>query len=205
MSLRRLLASSAHRFSSLTRTAVTSLEHERRSQLVAVVVVSLVCAATVSEAVVTARRARTAWTTDVAVVVAKTDIDKGDTVTALNAELRTLPQAVIPSDALTALPEGSTARVSLRANTLLAGSNLVPASESVDVPAGWRVVALPDDVSVPELAPGDRVDVVVGDSIEAVDAIAVSARPLSVAVPTGVVARIATASRLGVVAVVTHR
>lgn len=136
------------------------------------------------------------------VLVAVTDIDKGEEVTVLNSRLQRYPRAITPDDALTSRPDRVTTRVALRANTLLAASLVVPARESVAVPTGWRVVALPRDVSTPDLAPGDRVDLVVGASVVAVDCIVLDTDPLSVAVPPDAVPAVATGARLAEISVV---
>ena len=202
MSPRRFLFTAAHQFAALRRRALISLERERRSQLLVVVVVSIVCAAAITEATVSARRTRESWSHSVPVLVATTDIDKGDLLTNMNSRLQKMPLAVIPADALMSLPAHSTTRVALRANSLLAQSLLVPSREAVAVPSGWRVVALPGDIVPPDLTPGDRVDIVIGSSVAAIDCIVLDTDPLSVAVPPEAVPAVATGARVGDVSVV---
>lgn len=202
MSPRRFLSAAAQQFASLVRHTLVGLERKRRSQLIAVVAVSVVCAAIVAEATVSARHSRQSWSVDVPVLVATTDIDKGDVLTPLNSHMQNMPRAVIPADALTSRPHRATTRVALQANTLLSGSVIVPAREAVTVPDGWRVVALPGDTFPPDLVPGDRVDIVVGTSVVAVDCVVLNTEPLSVAVPPDAVPAVAAGARLDDISVV---
>ncbi len=166
------------------------------------VAVSITCAITVTEAVVSTHRTRRAWSADVPVLVAAADIDKGEELTLANSRVRRMPRALVPSDVVSSLPADSTSRVSLRANTLLTLSVLVPDAESVAVPTGWRVVALPDDIVPPDLTPGDRVDIVIGTSVAAIDCIVLGITPLAVAVPPDAVPAVAAGARLGDISVV---
>ena len=77
-----------------------------------------------------------------------------------------------------------------------------------DIPTDWRVVALPRDVIVPRMVPGDRVDVVTQAQVIAGDAVVVAAPTesdgLVVAVPPGAAAAVATSAQNGDVSVVGH-
>lgn len=166
------------------------------------VALSVVCAMLAVDAVTAVRREKAAWTRDVSVVVLAGDVGKGEVISASNTSTVRLPRALTPADALTSLPAGLTARVAMRAHTLLAISLVVPPADAVEIPHGWRVIALPRDLALPVVDPGDRVDIVVGDTVVAVEAVMVSTDPFSVAVPADVVARVAAAARLGEATVV---
>ena len=77
-----------------------------------------------------------------------------------------------------------------------------------EVPADWRVVALPRDMIVPQMEPGDRVDVVAQAEVIALDAVVVSAptdtEGLVVAVPPAAAATVATSAQTGDVSVIGH-
>lgn len=77
-----------------------------------------------------------------------------------------------------------------------------------DVPADWRVVALPRDVIAPRMTPGDRVDVVAQAQVIAADAVVVAPAAgddgIVVAVPPASAAAVATSAQNGEVSVVGH-
>ena len=199
---RRFFAAASQQASLLASRIVTRLERERRWQLVLVLSVSVVCAALVVDAVVAVRGEKAAWTRDTSVLVLTRDVKKGDALTALNTRTQRIPGALAPADALADISAHITARVSMRANTPLSLSLIVLPADAVTVPAGWRVIALPPDLALPVVDPGDTVDVVVGDAVVAEGAVVVSLEPFSVAVPVGVIARVAAAARVGEVTVV---
>lgn len=77
-----------------------------------------------------------------------------------------------------------------------------------EIPADWRVVALPRDVIAPRMTPGDRVDVVSQSRVIAGDAVVVNPPTdtdgVVVAVPPGAAAIVATSAQNGDVSVVGH-
>lgn len=181
-----------------------ALERERRAQVTAVVVVSLVCALVITSSVASARRDRLAWSRHVGVTALTADVAAGDPVTAANTERIALPQALVAVDAVHTLPAGHRARVAMRARTPLSMSLLVPSPDAVTVPAGWRVIAMPGDLVMPAVTPGDRVDLVVGTNVVSSGALVVSTDPASIAVPANMVAPIAAAARLAELVVAAH-
>ncbi len=186
------------------RRCARRLERERRAQFAAVLVVSLVCAVIITSSVASARSDRLAWSRHVGVTALTADVAAGDPVTAANTERIALPQALVPVDAVHTLPAGHRARVAMRARTPLTMSLLVPSPDAVTVPTGWRVIAMPGDLVMPAVTPGDRVDLVVRTNVVATGALVVSTDPASIAVPANMVAPIAAATRLAELVVAAH-
>ena len=201
---RHRLTATSQRLRVALRLCARALERDRRAQVTAVVVVSLVCTLTVASSVVSARRDRLAWSTHVNVVALTGDVAAGEQVGPGNTERIALPVALVAQDAATEIPTGLRARIALRAGTPLTASMLVPADGAVAVPAGWRVIAIPLDLAMPAVSPGDTVDLVVGTTVIVSDARVVSADPLTVAVPASAVAQVAAAARVAELVVAAH-
>jgi Flp pilus assembly protein CpaB len=105
----------------------------------------------------TAERAR--WGHDVPAVVALADHDVGD---ALRVEVRLLPRAVVPEDALTAVPPGGRAVVALAAGEVVLARRVAPDGLSLvaaRLPSGTRGIAVPHGVAPLPVEVGDVVDV----------------------------------------------
>ena len=66
-----------------------------------------------------------------------------------------------------------------------------------NIPEGWRIIALPQDITTPHLLPGDAVDVVIGESVVATDCLVISLKPVSLALPATVIPAVTAASRVG--------
>lgn len=196
-SLKTFLVSAAQQWRQLLHWCVSQLERERRSQIVVALLVSVVCAGVFAESVVTTRTQRNKWSTNASVVVATTDIAANELLTADNTQLVTLPLALIAADALREVPPHTRTRIALTANTPLTESLVVPSSESLAIPSGWRVIALPSDITTPALLPGDRVDIVIGTSVASPDCMVVSLSPLTIALPADVIPTVTAASRVG--------
>ena len=181
----------------LIQRLVFRVERERRAQLIAVIALVIVCTSVFAESVTKARRERQQWSSNVSVVVLTTDIPANGTLTSANTKIISLPRALITTDALTSLSPHTRTRIALTANTPLSKSLVIPTSESITVPDGWRVIALPQDISAPPVTIGDKVDLIVGNSVVATDCILYSTSPYAVAVPLDVATSIAAAARLG--------
>lgn len=101
------------------------------------------------------------------------------------------------------------ARASSPGDSGAAGASCSPTTVAhADVPADWRVVALPRDVIAPRTKPGDRIDVVAQAQVIAADAVVVAPATgdegIVVAVPLASAAAVATSAQNGDVSVVGH-
>lgn len=148
------------------------------------------------------RAARARWTHGTMVLVAARDIASGRTIRSTDVEPRRLPPAMTPDNALTSLDPAATLRISITAGTALTASMMRTGGIDAEVPRGWRVVAMPDDIAVPKVEPGSAVDVIAGDRVVATDALVATVEPISVAVPSEVAATVAAAARMGEISLV---
>ena len=189
----------------LVHRIISAVERQRRIQIVVALAASLVCASVVAESVATARSQRKKWSSNVSVVVITKDVATNERLTSDNTKLATLPEALVPADAVTSLPAQATTRVALATNTPLSLSLLVPTAESVDIPTGWRIIALPPDIIAPLLTPGDTVDVISGNTVLASDSVVVSLKPLTLALPAETLPEITMATRVGDVFIAAQR
>ena len=194
---KQFFAAASQQLKDLVHHWTFRLQRERRIQTIAVVILAVSCTSVVAESIVTTRTQRDQWTSEVSVVVLTADVPANGTLTSTNTKLISLPRALIATDAMTSLPPHTRTRIALTANTPLTQSLLIPESESIDIPNGWRVIALPQDVATPKLTPGDRVDVIIGKSVVSRECIVVSLSPLSLALPAAAVPSVTAASPLG--------
>lgn len=194
---KQFFSAAASQWRELLHRVVSAIEKKRRAQFVVVAVFSVICTSVFAEATVTARTQRQTWTSTVSVLVLTEDVEAKSLLTSTNTQLVTLPTAVIPADVLTSLPARTHTRVALTANTPLTQSLVIPSAESIQIPNGWRVIALPQDIATPLLTPGDQVDVIIGESVASPDSVVISLKPFSIAVPAELVPTVSSASRLG--------
>lgn len=180
--------------------AITRLEHSRRHQAAAVVVVSVSVGAVTAHLMTSARTARERWTGAVPVLVSTRAIAADAPVDGDAVRLVSLPPALVSDDAIAALPTGARLAVAVEARTQITAALL--AKDAAVVPESWRTVALPDDVVTPPLAPGQEVDVVAGGATLAPGAVVATVDPLTVAVDPDVAADVAAAARMGEVSLV---
>ena len=198
---KQFLIAARRQWRDLANSWMFRLQRERRVQTIAVVILAVSCTSVVAESIVTTRTQRDQWTSNVSVVVLTANVPANGTLTSANTKLISLPRALIATDALTSLPPHTRTRVALATNTPLSTSLVIPSSESITIPDGWRVIALPQDVSAPPVAIGDKVDLIVGNDVVASDCILYSTSPFAVAVPLGVASAVATAARLGEISI----
>lgn len=202
---KQFFATAGQQFSTLVHRIISLLERERRAQVVTIVVISVLTAGFIAESVATTRRERNSWSTSASVLVVTAPVRAGDELTADNTVTVALPEALIAVDALRTLTPNTRSRIALAANTPLSQSLLVPTSESVDIPADWRIIAFPPDIIAPPLTPGDNVDIITGNTVLARDSVVVSLNPLTLALPAEVLPAITAAARVGDVFIAAHR
>ena len=204
-SLALFLRAAATQFTSLVNSTVSALQVKRRAQVVAAVVMSLIITFLVSRAVHSTRSQQRQWSSHRTVLVATIPIGAGEEFTESNTDLIDVPLAVSPTDALLAVRPGDTARIALQPRTAITSAMAVPASETVRIPDGWRVVALPNDMPSPPLVLNEAVDVVAGESVIAAGVIVASLNPLTIAVPAEAAPSVASVVHMGEASLVATR
>ena len=204
-SLSLFLRAAGQQFSVLTQRLMLALHVKRTAQLGAVLVLSLFVAMFITHALRTASAQQKKWTSDRAVLVVTSPLDEGDELTAQNTQRFNIPLAITPDDALENFAAGDTARFALQPNTTLTASMVSSAQETVTVPDGWRIVALPTDMPSPPLQLRDSVDVVAGQAVIAAGVLVVSLQPLTIAVPADVAASVASVAQLGEASLISAR
>jgi hypothetical protein len=204
-SLSLFLRTAGQQFSVLTQRLMLALHVKRTAQLGAVLVLSLFVAVFITHSLRTASAQQKKWTSDRAVLVVTSPLDEGDELTAQNTRRFNIPLAITPDDALENFAVGDTARFALQPNTALTASMVSSAQETVAVPDGWRIVALPTDMPSPPLQLRDSVDVVAGQAVIAAGVLVVSLQPLTIAVPADVAASVASVAQLGEASLISAR
>ena len=204
-SLSLFLRAAGQQFSVLTQRLMSALHVKRSAQLVAVLALSLVTTALITHALRTASAQQKKWTSDRAVLVVTSPLAEGDEFTTQNTRRFNIPLAITPDDAIENFSAGDTARFALQPNTALTASMVSSAQETVAVPDGWRIVALPTDMPSPPLQLRDSVDVVAGQAVIAAGVIVVSLQPLTIAVPADLAASVASVAHLGEASLISAR
>jgi len=180
---------------------IHALHTKRRSQLIAVVSLSLCIGAFTASQLRNARFARQKWVATIQVLVTTRNVTAGQSLDSSVVSFVKMPPVFVPTDALTSLPEGATVRIALTTRTALTNSMILTNSGSIPIPQGWRGVAMPIDLVAPAVTPGDKVDIIVADKVVAQGALVVSIptqrQGLTIAVPADVAAVVATAARNG--------
>ena len=136
---------------------------------------------------------RAAWGSRVEVWVADRALEPGDT---LVGRAVLVPQAVVPSGALTtAPPAGAIAAQRVAAGEVVTAFDVAGGADEL-VPAGWRSVAVAVDERSLVVEVGDRVDVAADGVLLAPDGrvVAVGDASVAVAVPAEVAAAVAVAA-----------
>jgi hypothetical protein len=204
-SLSLFLRTAGQQFSVLTQRLMSALHVKRSAQLGAALVLSLFVAVFITHALRTASAQQKKWTSDRAVLVVTSPLDEGDELTTQNTRRFNIPLAITPDDAIENFVAGDTARFALQPNTALTASMVSSAQETVAVPDGWRIVALPTDMPSPPLQLRDSVDVVAGQEVIAAGVIVVSLQPLTIAVPADLAASVASVAHLGEASLISAR
>lgn len=204
-SLSLFLRTTGQQFSVLTQRLMSALHVKRSAQLGAALVLSLFVAVFITHALRTASAQQKKWTSDRAVLVVTSPLDEGDELTTQNTRRFNIPLAITPDDAIENFVAGDTARFALQPNTALTASMVSSAQETVAVPDGWRIVALPTDMPSPPLQLRDSVDVVAGQAVIAAGVIVVSLQPLTIAVPADLAASVASVAHLGEASLISAR
>jgi hypothetical protein len=204
-SLSLFLRAAAQQFSALLNRTISALQLKRTAQLVAVLILSFVAAILTTQSLRSASMHQKKWASMRTVLVVTSPIKEGDDFTSQNTRRRDIPIAVTPDDAVHRIALGDTARFALQPNTAVTAAMVLSAQETVAIPSGWRIVALPPDMPSPPLQLRDSVDVVAGQAVIAAGVIVVSLQPLTIAVPAEVAAAVASVAQLGEASLISTR
>jgi hypothetical protein len=204
-SLSQFLRTAAQQFSALLNATIRALQVKRTAQLSAVLGLSLFCAVLITHAVRSASMHQKNWASQRTVLVVTSPIREGDEFSSENTRLLDIPVAVTPDDALERITPGDTARFALQPNTPLTAAMVLSAQETVVIPSGWRIVALPADMPSPPLQLRDSVDVVAGEAVIAAGVIVASLKPMTIAVPADVAASVASVTQMGEASLISAR
>jgi Flp pilus assembly protein CpaB len=189
----------------LVHRIISLLQVERRAQLFASLLLSVFIGAFITTITHSASVEREQWVSHVQVRVTTAPIAIGDELTKNNTSVVDMPEAVIADDAISEIPKGARARVALQPHTPLSTSLLLLDGSTVAIPRGWRGIAMPTDLIVPNVNAGDHVDVIAGDAVVAEGALVVSASKnegITIAVPAAQSPVVASAARVGDISLV---
>ena len=199
-SLTFFLRAAIAQFTTALNVLIRALQIQRRAQLIAVLVVSVVIGFLVARTMHSTRATQHQWASQVSVLVTSSNIAAGESLTNANTHRVALPLAIQPPDALTEIPTNARMRIALTSRTALSTSMIIGDNARIQIPSGWRGVAMPTDLVAPTVIAGDHVDVVTADTVIAAGALVIEVSPtngITIAVPAESAAVVATASRNG--------
>jgi Flp pilus assembly protein CpaB len=199
-SLTFFLRTAIAQFTTLLNVLIRALQVQRRAQFIAVLVVSIVIGFFVARTVHSTRASQHQWASQTSVLVTTHNVAAGESLTNANTHRVALPLAIQPHDALTEIPTNARMRLALSSRTALTASMIIRNNARIQIPSGWRGVAMPTDLVAPTVIAGDHVDVVTADTVIAAGALVIEVSPtngITIAVPAESAAVVATASRNG--------
>ena len=199
-SLTFFLRTALAQFTTLLNVLIRALQIQRRVQLIAVLIVSILIGFFVARTVHSTRTTQQQWTSKVSILVTSRNLAAGESLTNENTQYVALPIAIQPPDALTEIPTNARMRLALSSRTTLTSSMIIRDNARIQIPSGWRGVAMPTDLVAPTVIAGDHVDVVTADTVIAAGALVIEVSPtngITIAVPAESAAVVATASRNG--------
>jgi Flp pilus assembly protein CpaB len=199
-SLTFFLRTALTQFTTLLNVLIRALQIQRRVQLIAVLVVSILIGFFVARTVHSTRATQQQWTSKVSILVTSRNLAAGESLTNENTQYVALPIAIQPPDALTEIPTNARMRLALSSRTTLTSSMIIRDNARIQIPSGWRGVAMPTDLVAPTVIAGDHVDVVSADAVIAAGALVIEVSTnngITIAVPAESAAVVATASRNG--------
>jgi len=122
------------------------------------------------------------------VLIATRSIKQGDIITAQLFSLRTLPRAAVAPTALHDLQVGLVAQQSISIGELLTTTNTgTSTSKQLQLPIGFRSVAIVPPAALPPMQVGDHVDIIANSVVLAADALVLSLIENTPGVITGVI------------------
>lgn len=199
-SLTFFLRTAIAQFTTLLNVLIRALQIQRRAQLIAVLVVSVIIGFLVARTVHSTRATQQQWTSKVSILVTSRNLAAGESLTNENTQYVALPLEIQPDEALTAIPTNARTRIALPSRTALSTAMIIRDNARIQIPSGWRGVAMPTDLVAPTVIAGDHVDVVSADAVITAGALVIEVSPtngITIAVPAESAAVVATASRNG--------
>ena len=199
-SLTFFLRTAIAQFTTLLNVLIRALQIQRRAQLIAVLVVSILIGFLVARTVHSTRATQQQWVSHVSVLVTSRNLAAGESITDVNTTRVALPLAIQPDEALTEIPTNARTRIALPSRTALSTAMIIRDNARIQIPSGWRGVAMPTDLVAPTVIAGDHVDVVSADAVIAAGALVIEVSTkngITIAVPAESAAVVATASRNG--------
>ena len=174
--------------------------NRRRQQVIA----GLVCCASLTFFITLSRMqsATASLGLTTPVLVASSNIEPGDIITTQLFSLRSLPRSAVTSTALHDLQIGLVAQQSISIGELLTTTNTgTSATQQLQLPAGFRSVAIVPPAALPPMQVGDHVDIIANGVVLAADALVLSLIEdtigVIVAVPAELSAAVASAAAIG--------
>ena len=136
------------------------------------------------------------------VLIATSNIEPGDIITTQLFSLRSLPRSAVTSTALHDLQIGLVAQQSISIGELLTTTNTgTSATQQLQLPAGFRSVAIVPPAALPPMQVGDHVDIIANGVVLAADALVLGLIEdtigVIVAVPADLSAAVASAAAIG--------
>ena len=174
--------------------------NRRRQQVIA----SLVCCAALTFFITLSRMqsATASLGSTTPVLIASSNIEPGDIITTQLFSLRTLPRSAVTPTALHNLQIGLVAQQSISIGELLTTTNTdTSTSKQLQLPVGFRSVAIVPPAALPPMQVGDHVDIIANGIVLAADALVLSlienTPGVIVAVPAELSAAVASAAAIG--------
>ena len=174
--------------------------NRRRQQVIA----SLVCCAALTFFITLSRMqsATASLGSTTPVLIASSNIEPGDIITTQLFSLRTLPRSAVTPTALHNLQIGLVAQQSISIGELLTTTNTgTSTSKQLQLPVGFRSVAIVPPAALPPMQVGDHVDIIANGIVLAADALVLSLIEdtigVIVAVPAELSAAVASAAAIG--------
>ncbi len=140
------------------------------------------------------------------VLIASSNIEPGDIITTQLFSLRTLPRSAVTPTALHDLQLGLVAQQPISIGELLTTTNTgTSTSKQLQLPVGFRSVAIVPPAALPPMQVGDHVDIIANGIVLAADALVLSLMEntnsevdgVIVAVPAELSAAVASAAAIG--------
>ena len=168
------------------------------------VIASLVCCAALTFFITLSRMqsATASLGSTTTVLIATSNIEPGDIITTQLFSLRTLPRSAVTPTALHDLQTGLVAQQSISIGELLTTTNTgTSTSKQLQLPVGFRSVAIVPPAALPPMQIGDHVDIIANGIVLAADALVLSLIEdtigVIVAVPAELSAAVASAAAIG--------
>jgi hypothetical protein len=122
------------------------------------------------------------------VLIATSSIEPGDTITTQLFSLRTLPRSAVAPTALHDIQIGLVAQQPISIGELLTTTNTgMTASTQLQLPIGFRSVAIVPPAALPPMQVGDHVDIIANGVVLAADALVLSLMQNKTGTVTGAV------------------